>query len=76
MQLQPSPTLLHATQAAKYLEDGTADLVAFGVLYIANANLPELLAAGCTDLNWGGGDPKDDAKAYTDWPLQEVPAAA
>jgi 2,4-dienoyl-CoA reductase-like NADH-dependent reductase (Old Yellow Enzyme family) len=29
-----------------YCADGTADLVAFGTPFIANANLPELVAAG------------------------------
>ncbi len=28
------------------MADGTADLVAFGVLFLANANLPALLASG------------------------------
>lgn len=30
----------------QYVSDGVADLVAYGVPYIANANLPELVAAG------------------------------
>lgn len=65
-------------QATEYAEDGTADLVSFGVLYLANANLPELLATG-QELNqggwnmqiWYGKDPKDDEKGYIDWPLVE-----
>ncbi len=30
----------------QYVSDGVADLVAYGVPYVANANLPELVAAG------------------------------
>eukprot|EP00250_Pteridium_aquilinum_P007415 c17137_g1_i1 orf=218-1408(+) len=63
-------------KANEYVEDGTADLVAFGVPFVANANLPELLATG-QELNQGGWntevwyskDPVDDEKGYTDWPL-------
>lgn len=42
--------------AQQYVADGTADLVAFAGLFIANANLPALVAAGfSTDkLNPGG----------------------
>lgn len=63
-------------KANEYVKDGTADLVAFGVLYLANANLPELLATG-QELNqggwnvqlWYGKNPADDEKGFTDWPL-------
>lgn len=39
----------------RYVADGTADLVSYGVPFIANANLPALIAAGkrTADLNMG-----------------------
>jgi N-ethylmaleimide reductase len=45
--------------ASEYAADGTADLVAFGVPFIANANLAELVAAGygTAQLNQGGWAP-------------------
>jgi len=60
--------------------DGTADLVAFGVLFLANANLPALLASGqALDLAsgwkvqlWYGKNPADDPVGYTDWPLVDA----
>ncbi|KAI5070307.1 hypothetical protein GOP47_0014650 [Adiantum capillus-veneris] len=63
-------------KANEYVEDGTADLFAFGVLYLANANLPELIATG-QELNpggwstqvWYGRNPEDDEKGFIDWPL-------
>lgn len=66
-------------KATEYVEDGTADLVSFGVLFLANANLPDLIATG-QEINqggwnvqiWYGKDPKDDEKGYTDWPLVEA----
>ncbi|EFJ17318.1 hypothetical protein SELMODRAFT_178917 [Selaginella moellendorffii] len=66
-------------KAEEYVEEGTCDLVCFAVLFIANANLPQLLAAG-QELNMGGWttstwysrDPMDDPKGYTDWPLVEA----
>jgi hypothetical protein len=46
------------------------------VLYVANANLPELIKAsaplnygGADASTWYGGSPDDDAKNFTDWPL-------
>lgn len=67
---------LSPEKANEYVEDGTADLVSFGVLYLANANLPELLASG-QELNQGGynvqvwysKNPADDEKGFIDWPL-------
>lgn len=64
------------SKAEEYIQEGVADLAAFGVLYLANANLPHLLKEG-KELNWGGVDtrtwygrlPEDDPKHYTDWPL-------
>ncbi|KAL3691360.1 hypothetical protein R1sor_005011 [Riccia sorocarpa] len=64
----------------EYVADGTADAVIFGVPFIANANLPELLAAGYSSeqLNQGGWQAKvwygnalggPDEQGYTDWPL-------
>lgn len=72
---------LSPEKATEYVEDGTADLVTFGVLYLANANLPELLATG-QELNqggwntqvWYGKDPKDDEKGFIDWPLVQAVA--
>lgn len=69
-------SVLEILQADEYVADGTADLVAFGVPFLANANLPELLAHGSA-LNAGGWQtniwysrkPEDDAKGYTDWHL-------
>lgn len=65
--------------ASQYAADGTADLVAFGTPFIANANLPQLVAAGYGhgQLNPGGyntavwysKDPSKDAENYIDWPL-------
>ncbi|KAH7284192.1 hypothetical protein KP509_34G043100 [Ceratopteris richardii] len=67
---------LSPEKANQYVEEGTADLVAFGVLFLANANLPELLATG-QELNQGGWNtqvwysknPENDEKGYIDWPL-------
>ncbi|CAM6116659.1 unnamed protein product [Calypogeia fissa] len=67
---------LSPEKADEYVANGTADTVAFGVIFLANANLPELLASG-SELNNGGWEtkvwysraPADDAKGYTDWPL-------
>lgn len=70
-------------QGAEYLGDGTADLIAFGVLFLSNSNLPALIKAG-KELNkggenlkvWYGKEVKEitpvDAEGYTDWPLVEV----
>lgn len=61
------------------VKDGVADLISYGVPFIANASLPDLIAAGyaTSQLNPGGfdakvwysKDPANDAKGYTDWPL-------
>lgn len=67
---------LSPEKANEYVEDGTADLVAFGVQFLANANLPELLATG-QELNQGGWNVQvwysknveDDEKGFIDWPL-------
>lgn len=69
---------LNPQQAEMYVEEGIADCVAFGVLFIANANLPWLLQKG-SELHMGGmdasvwysTDPEKDASYYTDWPSQE-----
>ncbi|CAK9868738.1 unnamed protein product [Sphagnum jensenii] len=71
---------LSPEKAEEYVADGTADLVAFGVLFLANANLPALLASGqVLDLAggwkvqlWYGKNPADDPVGYTDWPLVDA----
>ncbi|KAG2428686.1 hypothetical protein HXX76_011391 [Chlamydomonas incerta] len=70
---------LSVEQGEELVKSGTADLVAYGVPFIANANLPALVAAGVKSagLNPGGfdakvwyaKDPAKDAVGYTDWPL-------
>eukprot|EP01023_Acetabularia_acetabulum_P033598 TRINITY_DN31441_c0_g2_i4.p1 TRINITY_DN31441_c0_g2~~TRINITY_DN31441_c0_g2_i4.p1 ORF type:complete len:383 (+),score=78.33 TRINITY_DN31441_c0_g2_i4:120-1268(+) len=70
---------LSPEKGAEYIADGTADLVAFGTPFIANANFPDLVKAG-VELNqggqnvkiWYGKDPATDEQGYTDWPLVEV----
>ena len=68
-------------QGEEYVADGTADLVAYGALFIANANLPALLAAGKpldyqsawqVALWYGPKIPEHDARGYTDWPLVDT----
>lgn len=74
---------LSPEKANKYVEDGTADLASFGVLFLANANLPELVATG-QELNQGGWNvqvwysknPADDEKGFIDWPLVRAAVAA
>ncbi|GLC38568.1 hypothetical protein PLESTM_000748500 [Pleodorina starrii] len=66
-------------QGEQYVSEGVADLVTYGVHFIANANLPELVAAGVGTggLNmgsynasvWYSKNPEQDAVGYTDWPL-------
>ncbi|PNH11896.1 putative 12-oxophytodienoate reductase 12 [Tetrabaena socialis] len=70
----------------QYVSEGVADLVSYGGLFIANANMPALVAAGVKTgglnpagydpRNWYSKDPAGDAKNYTDWPVQEPAAAA
>jgi 2,4-dienoyl-CoA reductase-like NADH-dependent reductase (Old Yellow Enzyme family) len=47
---------LSIESAVEYLQNGCADLASFGCLFVANANLPALVAAGvATDsMNSGG----------------------
>jgi N-ethylmaleimide reductase len=58
------------------IEDGTADLIAFGSLFIANPDLPARLAAGgpfsIPDRKWsfGGGE-----RGYIDYPTLEEEGA-
>ena len=67
-------------QGEEYVADGTADLVSYGALFLANANLPALIATGkpidyTSAWNvavWYGRDPEDDEKGYTDWPLVDA----
>lgn len=69
---------LSAAKAEEYVNDGTADCVAFGTMFLASANLPLLLQKGM-EVNMGGADtstwygrePEKDAVHYTDWPLVE-----
>jgi 2,4-dienoyl-CoA reductase-like NADH-dependent reductase (Old Yellow Enzyme family) len=55
--------------AATFLADGSADLAAFGIDFIANPDLPRRLESGlplaapATELFYGG-----DARGYTDYP--------
>eukprot|EP00884_Botryococcus_braunii_P015922 jgi/Botrbrau1/3012/Bobra.0070s0010.1 len=73
---------LFPEQADDYVKKGVADLASFGILYLANANLPELIEHKA-ELNMGGfntqvwysKDPASDAVGYTDWPLVQPPAA-
>ncbi|KXZ54249.1 hypothetical protein GPECTOR_5g34 [Gonium pectorale] len=76
---------LGVEQGESYVAEGVADLVIYGVPFIANANLPDLVAAGVktAGLNAGGfnmkvwysKNPQQDAEGYTDWPLAAPPAA-
>jgi len=61
----------------KVIENGIADLVAYGRLFLANPDLPERFAANA-ELNepnpktfYGGG-----AEGYTDYPFMEEPVEA
>ncbi|MFI1629044.1 alkene reductase [Streptomyces noursei] len=62
----PAPT---GPNALKLIEDGTADMVAYGALFLANPDLPRRLAAGGpfntpdTTTFYGG-----DHRGYTDYP--------
>ncbi|KAG2493195.1 hypothetical protein HYH03_008615 [Edaphochlamys debaryana] len=77
---------LNVEEGERYVAEGVADLVSYGVPFIANANLRDLVAAGArtAGLNPGGYntgvwyslDPSNDAKGYTDWPLQDPAEAA
>jgi 2,4-dienoyl-CoA reductase-like NADH-dependent reductase (Old Yellow Enzyme family) len=42
--------------AQKYVEDGVGDLVSFGGLFIANANLPQLISAGLGTAEMNPGE--------------------
>lgn len=56
-------------EAAQWIEDGDADAIAFGRLYLANPDLPERIASGGPynepkpDLFYGGGP-----EGYVDYP--------
>ncbi|WP_067500950.1 alkene reductase [Actinoplanes sp. TFC3] len=62
----PEPT---GPQSLTLLEDGTADLIAFGALFLANPDLPARLAAGGP---FNAADPSSffggDHRGYTDYP--------
>ncbi|GLI66864.1 hypothetical protein VaNZ11_010851 [Volvox africanus] len=74
---------LGVEQGEQYVSDGVADLVIYGAHFIANANLPELVAGGVKTggLNmgsfnakvWYSKNPAEDAVGYTDWPLVQPP---
>ncbi|MER5640117.1 alkene reductase [Kitasatospora sp. NPDC002227] len=57
-------------QALKLVEDGTADMIAYGALFLANPDLPARLAAGGpfnapdSSTFYGG-----DHRGYTDYPV-------
>lgn len=63
---RPEPT---GPDALRLVEDGTADLIAFGALFLANPDLPARLAAGGPfntpdrSTSFGG-----DHRGYTDYP--------
>jgi len=74
-QTSPRPT---GPQDLALVADGTADLLSFGALFLANPDLPRRLAAGGPFNQpdratfYGGGD-----RGYTDYPfLDDVPAAS
>lgn len=56
-------------RALALIEDGTADLLAFGALFLANPDLPERLR---TEGPYNAPDPSTffggDARGYTDYP--------
>ncbi len=64
-------------EAAQWIEDGRADAVAFGRMYLANPDLPERIAADGPynepnpDTFYGGG-----AEGYTDYPAMNAAAQA
>lgn len=64
-------------EAAQWIEDGRADAVAFGKLYIANPDLTKRIAMDGPyndpnpDTFYGGG-----AKGYTDYPIMDGTAQA
>lgn len=70
---------LSVEQGDQYVQEKVADLVCYGVPFIANANLPALIAAGykTADLNpagfnpqiWYSKDPAKDEEGYIDFPL-------
>jgi N-ethylmaleimide reductase len=69
-----------------YVADGTADAVQYGIHFIANPNLPELVAkgvktqaltAGGLDMGlWFSADESKDAVGYTDYPPNAAEASA
>jgi len=70
---QPSIT----SAVARVIEDGTADLVSLGRLFLANPDLPGRLRAGGPfnrpdPATFYGGD----ARGYTDYPAAAVASAA
>jgi N-ethylmaleimide reductase len=65
-------------KATKYLQEGWADAVAFGTLFIANPDLPERfrrLASGDSEVPFNTPDPTTfytaGPKGYTDYPFLE-----
>ncbi|MBT2233685.1 alkene reductase [Nonomuraea sp. NEAU-A123] len=63
----PAPT---GSEALELVEDGTADMIAFGALFLANPDLPARLAAGGP---YNAPDPVaffgGDHRGYTDYPV-------
>ncbi|MEU8588134.1 alkene reductase [Streptomyces sp. NPDC048664] len=62
--------------ALKLIEDGSADMVAYGALFLANPDLPRRLAAGGPfnspdQATFYGGD----QRGYTDYPALPTPSA-
>ncbi|GAA2569316.1 alkene reductase [Winogradskya consettensis] len=70
---KPAPTGVDALQL---IEDGTADVIAYGALFLANPDLPARLAAGgpfnTPDFAAAFGG---DHRGYTDYPTLATPSA-
>ena len=69
----PEPT---GPSALAHIEDGTADIIAFGALFLANPDLPARLAAGGP---YNTPDPATfyggDHRGYTDYPALPADSA-
>ncbi|GAA2519924.1 alkene reductase [Winogradskya humida] len=70
---KPAPTGL---DALRLIEDGTADVIAYGAMFLANPDLPARLAAGgpfnTPDFAAAFGG---DHRGYTDYPTLAAPGA-
>lgn len=71
-----TPGAITGPEALTLIEDGTADLISFGGLFLANPDLPQRLAVGGPfnqpdRATFYGGD----AKGYTDYPTLDLVTA-